>query len=141
MRLFAHKSVGFFVPQRIPVSRTWTLAIAFVGYVVFGNWSLDVNSVGFYQLAKILVAPAVVIIQYLLYRTQTSFRVKCAVALLCFGVAAASITDISVTVFGAFVAAGCVMVTALYQIWAGTKQKELQASSMQLVRLYFFLLH
>ena len=46
MRIFALPSVGFFKPERIPVSRTWTLALAFCGYVIFGNWSLDVNSVG-----------------------------------------------------------------------------------------------
>ena len=33
------------------------LAAAFVGYVVFWNLSLQVNSVGFYQLSKIMVLP------------------------------------------------------------------------------------
>ena len=36
-----------------------TLAAAFVGYVVFWNLSLQVNSVGFYQLSKIMVLPTV----------------------------------------------------------------------------------
>ena len=35
------------------------LAAAFVGYVVFWNLSLQVNSVGFYQLSKIMVLPTV----------------------------------------------------------------------------------
>lgn len=35
------------------------LAAAFVGYVVFWNLSLQMNSVGFYQLSKIMVLPTV----------------------------------------------------------------------------------
>lgn len=35
------------------------LAAAFVGYVVFWNLSLQMNSVGFYQLSKIMVLPSV----------------------------------------------------------------------------------
>ena len=136
MRIFAMKGIAFFVPKRIPASRTWTLALAFVGYVVFGNWSLDVNSVGFYQLAKILVAPTVVLMQYFLHGVTQSTRVKLAVALLCVGVAAASVSDVSVTTYGFSVAFGCVVITALYQIWAGSKQKELHASSMQLLHEY-----
>lgn len=35
------------------------LAAAFVGYVVFWNLSLQMNTVGFYQLSKIMVLPSV----------------------------------------------------------------------------------
>ena len=37
---------------------------------------------------------------------------------------------------GIAVGVGATLMTALYQIWAGSKQKELKASSMQLLHAY-----
>ena len=42
------------------------LAAAFVGYVVFWNLSLQVNSVGFYQLSKIMVLPTVAALEVII---------------------------------------------------------------------------
>ena len=39
-------------------------------------------------------------------------------------------------VSGIFVGMAATLVTALYQSWAGSKQKELRASSMQLLQAY-----
>lgn len=85
---------------------------------------------------KIMVAPTVVVMQYIIHGTTVSHRTKLSVAVLCVGVAAASVVDISVTIYGTIVAVMMVLVTSLYQIWAGSKQKELKASSMQLLHEY-----
>ncbi len=45
------------------------LAAAFVGYVVFWNLSLQVNSVGFYQLSKIMVLPTVAALEVNIHLT------------------------------------------------------------------------
>ena len=34
------------------------LAVAYVGYIVLNNLNLQINTVGFYQISKIAVAPA-----------------------------------------------------------------------------------
>ena len=34
------------------------LALAYVGYIVLNNLNLQINTVGFYQISKIAVAPA-----------------------------------------------------------------------------------
>lgn len=44
------------------------MAAAFIGYVVFWNLALQLNTVGFYQMMKILVTPAVIVFDYLLFK-------------------------------------------------------------------------
>ncbi len=43
-------SVGFFTPKELPAIKLVPLAFGFVGYVVISNVSLEINSVGFYQV-------------------------------------------------------------------------------------------
>ena len=52
---------------------------------------------------------------------------------ICVGVVIASVTDVSLNLVGAFFAASGVIVTSYYQIWVGTRQKELEVNSMQLL--------
>jgi hypothetical protein len=42
--------VGFFFPKKIPAHQLLPLAIGYVGYIVLCNLSLNLNSVGFYQV-------------------------------------------------------------------------------------------
>ncbi len=72
------------------------LAAAFVGYIVFWNLSLQMNSVGFYQLSKILIAPAIIIIEAIWYSKLPSRLELAAVALLCIGVTLATVSDAEV---------------------------------------------
>jgi len=121
------------------------------------------------QITKIAVAPAVLGIEYVLFRKTASLRVMASIALVCMGVAAATVTDERVGTSGLgglLVGAGAVGATALYQvsiarlcvlyaptdehdsehvrslhccavqIWAGSKQNELGAGSMQLLHQY-----
>jgi hypothetical protein len=57
---------------------------------------------------------------------------------VCAGVAAATVNDAQAVRSAAGLAVGvaATLVTALFQIWAGTKQRELRASSMQLLHAY-----
>ena len=84
------------------------------------------------------VAPAVLAIEALYYGKRASPRVTASVALVCLGVGLATITDpqISSNLFGLAVGFGSVGATALYQIWAGSKQKELGLGSMQLMHQF-----
>ncbi len=44
--------VGFFTPKKIPAAKLIPVALGFVGYVVLNNISLQINSVGFYQVPQ-----------------------------------------------------------------------------------------
>ena len=73
--------------------QVFPLAAAFVGYVVLWNLSLQLNPVGFYQLAKILIAPAVIAIEASFYAKRPTRNELLAVCVLCVGVTMATITD------------------------------------------------
>ena len=80
------------------VTMSWSmqilpLAAAFVGYIVFWNLSLQLNSVGFYQLSKILIAPAIILIEAVWFKKVPTRLELAAVALLCIGVTLATVSD------------------------------------------------
>jgi solute carrier family 35 protein E3 len=91
--------------------------------------------VGFYQLSKILITPCVVVIERLAYGKVLSRQQGWAVALLMLGIAVATVTDTQVTSnpLGILVAAAAVLSSALYQCWAGAKQRELLVNGNQLL--------
>lgn len=78
------------------------------------------------------------VLDLLLFGTIPPIRVVLSVLVVCAGIAIATVTDdrIISNFFGLGVGLAATVVTAMYQIWAGTKQKELQASSMQLLHQY-----
>ena len=114
------------------------LAAAYVGYVVLNNLSLKLNTVGFYQISKICIMPTLIAIEIALFGKYPSKKVLAAVVLVCLGVALATMTDHGMTtnLLGLLVGLAAILVTAMYQVWAGSKQKELQTSSMQLLHQY-----
>ncbi|KAK9842031.1 hypothetical protein WJX81_004974 [Elliptochloris bilobata] len=136
MWLFA--AVGMFEVKRLAARQVFPLAAAFVGYVVLWNLSLQLNPVGFYQLAKILIAPAVIAIEAAFYAKRPTRNELLAVFVLCVGVTMATVTDdqVATNPVGLLVALLAVACTAVYQIWAGAKQKELGAGSMQLMHQF-----
>ena len=86
-------TVGMSHAQVLPI------AAAFVGYIVFWNLSLQMNTVGFYQLSKILIAPAIIIIEAVWFKKTPTRMELSAVALLCVGVALATVADLEVILY------------------------------------------
>jgi len=119
-------------------TKLFSLAAAYVGYIVLCNLNLNINPVGFYQISKIAVAPAVLTIDWLMYGKRSSREVMGSIGVVCLGVGMATVSDpeMSGDVFGLLVGLGSVLATALYQIWAGSIQKDLGLGSMQLLHLY-----
>ena len=134
----ARLQIGMFEPKEVPKAKLAPLAAAYVGYIVLCNLNLNINPVGFYQITKIAVAPAVLAIEAVYYGRRASRNVVASVGLVCLGVGLATITDpqISSNLSGLAAGFGSVAATALYQIWAGVKQKELGLGSMQLLHQY-----
>ncbi|KAL3132226.1 hypothetical protein ABBQ32_008815 [Trebouxia sp. C0010 RCD-2024] len=130
--------LGVFVPKQIPTLQVTPLAASYVGYVVLNNLSLKLNTVGFYQISKICILPTLIAIEIALFGKYPSQKTLMAVALVCCGVALATATDQGLTTnfMGLLVGLSAVLVTAVYQVWVGSKQRELQTGSMQLLHQY-----
>jgi len=124
---------GVFEPKPLNLYRVTRLSLAFCGFVVLTNISLQLNSVGFYQVMKVLTTPVIALIQLLLYQKHLTRTVVAALALVCAGVVVASVTDVELNFNGTVVALVGVLVTSFYQIWVGTEQKDLEANALQLL--------
>ena len=53
-----HCLQGMFEKKVLSKQAIAPLAVAYVGYIVLNNLNLQINTVGFYQISKIAVAPA-----------------------------------------------------------------------------------
>ncbi|TPX38916.1 hypothetical protein SeLEV6574_g07521 [Synchytrium endobioticum] len=119
---------GMFEKKKIALSAVLPLCWSFCGFVVLTNISLVYNS-----MAKVLTTPCIVVIQTMHYKMTFSTPVKAALAVTCLGVVIASVTDFQLNLTGTIFALAGVLVTSFYQIWVGTKQKDLGVNSMQLL--------
>lgn len=68
--------LNVFQPKRLSVLKVVPLSLAFCGFVVFTNLSLQNNTVGTYQLAKTLTTPAIVGIHTFFYNKRYSTQIK-----------------------------------------------------------------
>ena len=67
---------GVFESKRLSFRSILPLAVAFVGYIVLNNLNLRLNTVGFYQLSKLLVAPAVLCAEAVFLGKKASKQVR-----------------------------------------------------------------
>ena len=123
-------AVGFFTVKKLPPSQTVPLALSFVGYVVFWNYSLRLNSVGFYQLSKVLITPAVVVLEMFVSKKFPTFAETCTFVVTCTGVAIATVSDpsLSTNLLGVVISAVAVCFSALYQV---NKASHLRSQMLQ----------
>lgn len=61
------QAFGVFTVKKVPMASMIPLAVCFCGFVVLTNLSLENNSVGTYQVAKVMTTPCVLLIQYYFY--------------------------------------------------------------------------
>lgn len=97
------------------------------------NLSLSRNSVGFYQLSKLMCIPMIITLEYLAYGRFPSSATIAAVAAIAMGVATVGATDVTVDPIGLALAAVAVLATSIGQILCSQYQKELECDSMQLL--------
>lgn len=105
----------------------------FAGYVVLGNLSLTFNSIGFYQLSKVMTTPTVVLINFVLFRKQVTRYMLAAIIITCIGVSFTINETAKTQLFGVIVATLAFCSTALYQIWIGKKIEDFAVSPPQLL--------
>ena len=124
---------NLFKAVKLPLSHMVPISAFFGGFLLLGNLSLSLNTVGFYQLAKIMTTPTVVLLNFILLRKTISATMLLAILWVCVGVGLTSTTLALSNVLGAFAAVSAFTVTALYQIWIGKKIAELKISAPQLL--------
>jgi len=95
------------------------------------SWSCN-NSVGFYQVTKLIMVPVTLAINAIFYGVQTTGKIKASLFLIVAGVGVATVTDLELRPLGFGFGCAAVVATAMFQIWQGTKQKEFGLSGTQL---------
>jgi solute carrier family 35 protein E3 len=122
-----------FEAVRLPLRHVLPISAFFAGFVLLGNLCLTLNPVGFYQLAKIMTTPTVVLFNLILFRKTISAAMLLSIISVCVGVALTNTKLAMSNPRGAFVAVAAYTVTALYQIWIGKKIADLKVSAPQLL--------
>jgi solute carrier family 35 protein E3 len=74
--LFLCQKVNIFQPKTVPIMKMLPLSLTFCGFVVFTNLSLESNTVGTYQLIKMLTTPCIMVIQTMFYNKTFSTSVR-----------------------------------------------------------------
>lgn len=92
------------------------IATSFCGFVVLTNLSLAHNTVGTYQVAKMLTTPCVIIMQMCFYKKHFSLMVKLTLLPIVLGVVINFYYDLQFNVRGTIYAGLGVLVTSVYQV-------------------------
>lgn len=69
------KMLNIFEVKKLPILAMIPLSLTFCGFVVLTNLSLQYNTVGTYQIIKVLTMPIVMFISYFFYSKLYSFQV------------------------------------------------------------------
>ena len=130
--LFFASRFGVFEIKKLPIKDVSKLAAGTMGFITLTNLSLQHNSVGFYQVMKVMTTPTIVIIESLLYQKYLETQLKISLLPVCIGVIITSVTDFRLNLVGSLYAIAGVIVTSFYQIWSGTLQNSLDCNALQL---------
>ncbi|CAF2148884.1 unnamed protein product [Rotaria magnacalcarata] len=122
-----------FVRKSVSIIKVLPLSISFCAFVVFTNLSLEYNTIGTYQLFKVLTTPVVALISWQYYKVEYSRMVIATLVPVVVGVCTHSVNDIKLTVIGTVIATIGVISASLYQVWVGARLKDLEMNSQQLL--------
>jgi len=67
---------GVFHVKSAPIKEMLPIAFTFCGFVVFTNLSLQSNTIGTYQVAKVMTTPVIIVMQMYCYEKRFSTPVK-----------------------------------------------------------------
>eukprot|EP00002_Diphylleia_rotans_P002442 TRINITY_DN11543_c0_g1_i1.p1 TRINITY_DN11543_c0_g1~~TRINITY_DN11543_c0_g1_i1.p1 ORF type:complete len:263 (+),score=30.52 TRINITY_DN11543_c0_g1_i1:49-837(+) len=125
--------LGLIQKKSIQYKEVLLLSFMHALFVTLNNLSLQYNSVGFYQVMKAFTIPVVVVIQSFLYQLHFSMRLKASLALTCLGIGMATFTDVNLNAMGFIIAVLGEFAKAGSQVLTGSKHKDLNLNSMQLL--------
>ncbi|GBG73044.1 hypothetical protein CBR_g12762 [Chara braunii] len=127
------QSLGYVTSKHVPFfDLLWFSLIANTS-IVGMNVSLMLNSVGFYQIAKLSMIPATCLFEHLLHGKTFNREVKGSILLVLMGVGICTVTDFHVRMGGFFAAVIAVVSTSLQQIFIGALQKKHSVTPSELL--------
>lgn len=112
----------------VPTRKRWELALLVVMSIVTMNYNLKYNSVGFYQMSKLLCIPYIVAYEYIIKRVKRSLPELLSLGIVLIGVAIFSVSDIEVNLTGTIFACMAVTSTAHNQMLTNQLQKDFKLS-------------
>lgn len=122
-----------FERKHVPILGVVQLSIAFCGFIVFNNLSLQYNTIGIYQVTKVLTTPVIVFINMVFYSKWLSASETIALILVCVGVVVATEANLDLNFAGVVTGLLGVMSSSIYQIWVESKQHAFKCSPAQLL--------
>jgi hypothetical protein len=126
-------AIVFFKRKYLPYKDTVLMSLSSTASIVLMNYSLCLNSVGFYQLSKLLGVPWLVFVQHTLYRKSILTKnITFSLFLILIGLGIVTVSDVRFNLAGVIISALAVMITIQYQIWQGEKQSEFNLDAFQI---------
>ena len=116
----------------IPFIKKIKLAFLVVGSIVFMNFNLGANSIGFYQMSKLVCVPYMVFHKMVFKHQKFSTFELVSLFVLISGVALFSISDIEINLIGSIYAAAAIFCTVFNQMFTEEYQRDFQISGTEL---------
>ncbi|KAK4752689.1 hypothetical protein SAY87_021487 [Trapa incisa] len=126
-------AAGYSASKHVPMWELLWFSIVANMSITGMNFSLMLNSVGFYQISKLSMIPVVCVMEWILHNKHYSREVKMAVVVVVIGVGVCTVTDVKVNAKGFICACIAVLSTSLQQISIGSLQKKYSIGSFELL--------
>ncbi|CAK9325076.1 unnamed protein product [Citrullus colocynthis] len=126
-------ATGYSSSKHVPLWELFWFSIVANMSITGMNFSLMLNSVGFYQISKLSMIPVVCVMEWILHNKHYSKEVKIAVVVVVIGVGVCTVTDVKVNLKGFLCACIAVLSTSLQQITIGSLQKKYSIGSFELL--------
>ena len=135
--LICHQ-LGMYEVKNLGFWDVFPITASFCSFVVFNNLSLQYNSVGFYQLMKVLTTPVVVVLQSLFYGVHLPWQLKLALVPVCIGVGMATVSDFSFNYNGTCWATAGLIATAFYYAMEDANAHSFNVELLTLIKKHGF---
>jgi len=125
--------LGFFDRKDAPLMGVIPVAMGSCFSVGFMNLNLTKDTVGFYQVTKLLCIPVTILMEYLMFKSFVSNTVVLSLVVLLVGVGIATVSDVGLNSIGCVYAVLAILATVMGQIFTKSTQQSLKLDSMQLL--------
>jgi solute carrier family 35 protein E3 len=130
--------MGIIKAGKLPMKDNILTAACGVASIAFMNYNLQFNSVGFYQMTKLMCIPLMVFIQSSYYGKTYSGKIKFSLCLVLLGVGITGVSDIQVNFLGLIFGTLAVLSTTQFQIWQGAKKDQHKVTPIQITHSVSF---
>ncbi|KNC53927.1 solute carrier family 35 [Thecamonas trahens ATCC 50062] len=130
--VYALIKLGYESYKPMPGLQIARVVASFFFTVAFFNLSLKLNSVGTYQLSKLLVTPVTAAMQYVFFRKSVGLDTQAALGVICVCVAFVTTADVTVTMTGVGCSCVAILASATHSLWSKSKPTELGLTTYQL---------